>query len=89
MTNYALPWYYYADYGTAKPSEFLCRISEGSKQKGGIRMATSSISKNFVIKDDKTARRFEKIAKMKQTKGTEKSGAYREGKEALKRMFGK
>ena len=56
--------------------------------KGGVLMATSSITKTFIIKDDKTCEKLIKAMNEPRTTKVIKTNSYEEGKEKLKSYFG-
>lgn len=51
-------------------------------------MATSSITKTFIIKDDKTCEKLIKAMNEPRTTKVIKTNSYEEGKEKLKSYFG-
>lgn len=57
-------------------------------------MATSSITKDFVLRDEEAVKRFIEASKRKPPKMSKKSrqevdAAFKEGQESLKRLFGR
>ena len=56
--------------------------------KGGVIMPTSSITKEFVVKNEESAERLAALLVSRPKTKYKKSPAYENGKKSLKRLFG-